>query len=117
MHKAGTITEMLALKGKIPEEVYLAALRLVTILDGMYGEERDIDKDDGGIVLFAENKADLEAFSRNYIPIGANRHEAVDIIQAKPEPYLNVLFLCNNEYGINLFLPVSIAPEIFLRDK
>ena len=112
MYKAGTVKEILALKEKMPEEVYFEALSIVTMLDIVYGENRDVDKDDGGFVFVAENKDDLNYFGINYMKLEKNLYEAVKLVRSKKEPYLNVFFLCNNEYGINLFIPMPIVPEI-----
>ena len=115
MYKAGTVKEIKEIEGKVPDRVYLEVLGIVTMLDQVYGEDRDIDNDDGGIVLVAENTGDLNYFSEHYMKFDSNRHEAVHLLHSEKESYLNVLYLCNNEYGINLFIPLSIAPKIFLR--
>jgi hypothetical protein len=46
--------------------------------------------------------------------LNENRHEAVTLVKCEGDPYINVLFLCNNEFGINVFLPVSVASHILL---
>ena len=116
MYKAGTVKEILALKEKMPEEVYFEALSIVTMLDIVYGENRDVDKDDGGFVFVAENKDDLNYFGINYMKLEKNLYEAVKLVKSQKEPYLNVFFLCNNEYGINLFIPMPIVPEIIFEN-
>jgi hypothetical protein len=113
MFKAGTVKELERVKEEIsglPEEVYLEALRVVTILDEVYGTERDVDKNDGGFALIAENVQDLALVSRQYVDVASNRHETVLIVQCEKELWINALFLCNNEFGINVLLPLSIAP-------
>ena len=100
----------------MPVEVYLTALRIVTILDGTYGADRDVDHGDGGFVLVVENVQDLAAVSQQYVDLNANRHEAVSLVQCEKEPYLNALFLSNNEFGINILMPLNIAPRVLLRD-
>ena len=110
--EAGTVKEMHQLQGKMPVEIYLTALRIVTILDGTYGADRDVDHGDGGFVLIAENVQDLAAISQQYVDLDSNRHEAVSPVQCENRPYINALFLCNNEFGINVLMPVSIAPSI-----
>ena len=76
MYKAGTVKEILALKEKMPEEVYFEALSIVTMLDIVYGENRDVDKDDGGFVFVAENKDDLNYFGINYMKLEKKLHRA-----------------------------------------
>ena len=117
MYKIGTIAEMSKLLGKISEEVYSSSLNIVTMLDERFGEDRDIDEDDGGIVLVAENKEDLEYFEKQYVELDSSLLEYVDLVKTQEEPYLNAFFLYNEyEYGITLFMPVSIAPEVLLRN-
>ena len=103
------------LQGKMPVEIYLTALRIVTILDGTYGVDRDVDNGDGGFVLIAENIQDIAAISQQYVDLNANRHEVVSLVQCGKEPYINALFLCNNEFGINVLMPASIAPTVLLK--
>lgn len=114
IYKAGTVTQMVGLRDKIPKEVYFCALRLATILDGFYGEERNIDSDDGGILVFLETMADVEEFCRIHMRMDGNNHEAVEWVHCEAGNYLNVFYLCNNEFGINVFLPVGIAPKNLL---
>ena len=113
MYQAGTVTEMLALKRQIPEEVYREALSIVTMLDEHFGEDRDVEEEDGGIVLIATNGEDLEYFSKRYLDPESGLFEYVELVKTGKEPYLNVFYLYNEyTYGISLFLPLSIAPRI-----
>ena len=117
MHKVGTVAEISALLEKIPEEIYSSILNIVTMLDERFGNDRDINEDDGGIVLVAENKEDLEYFEKQYVELDSSLLEYVDLVKTQEEPYLNAFFLYNEyEYGITLFMPVSIAPESLLRN-
>ena len=58
MLKAGTVAELesLNLEGKIPEEVCQEASKIVAMLEENFGEDRDVDFDDGGYVCIAESK-------------------------------------------------------------
>ena len=104
---------MLALKRQIPEEVYREALSIVTMLDEHFGEDRDVEEEDGGIVLIATNGEDLEYFSKRYLDPESGLFEYVELVKTGKEPYLNVFYLYNEyTYGISLFLPLSIAPRI-----
>ena len=112
MYKAGTVKEMLQIHGKVPEEIYLEVLRIVTILDNTYGADRDVDNRDGGFVLVAENVHDLALVNQQYVDVLSNRHEAVSVVQCGRNNWLNIFFLCNNEFGINVFMPLPIAPNV-----
>jgi hypothetical protein len=114
MFKAGTVAELkqLEVKGKIPEEVYQDALRIVTMLDEIFGEDRDVDFDDGGFIFIAESREDLEYFNQNCVELDSETLEYVELVSSATEPYLNAFFLYNEyEQGATLFVPVAIAPE------
>ena len=118
MYKVGTVAELesLEFEEKVPEEVYREALKVVSMLDENFGEDRDVDSDDGGFVFIAENKDDLDYFIQKCVGLPDLIFEYVELITSDKEPYLNVFFLVNEyEYGMTLFLPMSIAPEIFLK--
>jgi len=112
--KAGTVKEMQQLQGQVPAEIYPAALRIVTILDDTYGADRDVDNNDGGFVLIAENIQDITDIDQRYVSLNGNRHEIVDVVKCENKTYINAFFLCNNEFGINIFMPMNIAPHALL---
>jgi hypothetical protein len=119
MFKAGTVAELesLELEGKIPEEVYREALRVVAYLDDTFGATRDVDFDDGGYVAIAGSKEDLDYFAGNCVELESPALEYAELVPSEKEPYLNVFFLVNEyESGVTLFVPVSIAPERFLKE-
>jgi hypothetical protein len=119
MYKIGTVEEMdsLELQGKIPEEVYLEVRRVVSYLDETFGSERDVDYDDGGFVCVAENKDDLDYFAENCVELESPTLEYAELVPTEKEPYLNVFFLVNEyESGVTLFVPLSIAPEKFVKE-
>jgi hypothetical protein len=119
MFKTGTVAELesLELKGKIPEEVYQKVLRVVSYLDDTFGEDRDVEYDDGGFVCIAVNKEDLDYFAQNCVDLDSPALEYVELVPSDKEVYLNVFFLVNeHEVGITLFVPMSIAPERFLKE-
>jgi hypothetical protein len=119
MFKAGTVEELesLELKEKIPGEVYREILRVVSYLDDTFGAERDVNFDDGGFVFVAENKSDLEYFAENCVELESPTLEYIELVSSKKEPFLNAFFLVNEyESGVTLFVPMSIAPERFLRE-
>ena len=112
MFRLGKVSEMTQIKGKVPVAVYKEVLRIVTILDKYYGKDRDIYKNDGGFVFIAENKSDLNYFINNHIDPKAGSYEDIRIFRAENLQYFNILFLCNNEFSINLIFPVKLMPEL-----
>jgi hypothetical protein len=116
LFKVGTVAELesLELKEKIPEEVYREALRVVGYLDETFGKDREVDFDDGGYVCIAENEGDWDDFNKTMEGLGA---EYMTFVPTEKEPYLMAFFLYKEyEQGATLFLPVSIAPEKFLKE-
>lgn len=112
MFKLGKVSEVTQIKGKVPVAVYKEVLGIVTILDKYYGKDRGIYQNDGGFVFIAENKKDLDYFIQNHIDPEAGFYEDIRIIRAGSVQYFNILFLCNNEFSINLIFPVSLMPEL-----
>lgn len=113
MLKIGTVEEIKSsnLKKKIPKEVFQEVLKIITMLDDVYGSDRDVDKNDGGFVVIAENVQDIEAISHQYVALNSGLHQAVDVVKCKDGLYINAFFICNNEFGINVFMSTSIAPN------
>lgn len=100
----------------LPKEVLEVVTGIVAILDTYYGENRDVDNEDGGYVLIIQSEEDIEKLEEFDIYIDEEMYpEYVDKIKVEEgEDWINVLILCNNEFGISLIMPISIAPEILL---
>jgi hypothetical protein len=119
LYKAGTTKAMQKIREEasgVPKEVLNEALRVVKILDEVFGADRDVDLNDGGFVMIAENVQDLASIKEQREDLDWSQYEVVAVVQCAKEPWLNVLFLCNNEFGINIFMPASIAPSALRRD-
>jgi hypothetical protein len=114
--KAGTVKELSQFEGTIDRDKDKVALRIVAMLDETYGAGRDVDGGDGGFVLIAESVQDVSLIGQRYVKLDGSRHEAVDVVKCEKEPYINAFFLCNNEFGINVFMPMKIAPEALLSE-
>jgi hypothetical protein len=112
--KAGTVKELSQYEVKIDRDVYRSALHIVSILDEVYGAERDVDNADGGFVLIAENIQDVTNIGQRYVKLDSNQQEAVSVVKCEGIAYIDAFFLCNNEFGINVFMPMNIAPDVLL---
>jgi len=64
LYKIGTVTELenLDIGDMIPQEVYQEAYRIAKMLDENFGDDRNVDEDDGGFVLIIEKEEDLATF-------------------------------------------------------
>lgn len=71
-------------------------------------------RSDGGFIFIAENRSDLDYFIENHINPADRSFEDVQIFQTEREDYFNIFFLCNNEFSINLLMPVSFMPELLI---
>ena len=112
MIKLGTVKEFTNERQKLkalPEKVRREVQNLVEVLDEAYGPERNVDTDDGGYVLIAFDSADVKQIKKG-LNLGTGQEEAVDIIRTPDGEYLNALYLRNNEYGINIVMPLTLAP-------
>lgn len=117
MLKAGTVADMELLAGKMPQEVYREALNIVTMLDENFGEDRDVENDDGGFVAIIEDKESLDYFAHEYAKLDSPFREYIERIETSTEPYLNAFFLYHEyAFGITLLIPQSIAPEMLLKE-
>ena len=114
MYRSGTVVELSAVEPHISKEVYREALHIVAMLDEQFGEERDVENDDGGIVFIVSDEEGLASFGQRYPDLDRELFEYVELVESEKEPYLNVFYLYNEyAYGISLFLPLSIAPPVF----
>ena len=112
IYSFGTTNEAHSVRGKVLRAVYERALRIVSILDKYYGKNRDVYKNDGGFVFIAENVEDLSYFISHHIDPNNGSYEDAQIFRTKQGYYLDILFLCNNEFSINLLTPARLLPEI-----
>ena len=114
LYKFGTAKEVETLKDKIPYALYQVALNIVNVLDDNYGTDRDVDEEDGGFVVILQNIQDIEEATTEGIQLDEDMYEHVNLVKCENGDYINVLYLANNEFGINVFLPKDIAPTELL---
>jgi hypothetical protein len=87
------------------------------MLDEYFGKDRDVDFDDGGFLAIALDEEDLRYFAQTCVDLEAPGLEYVEYVPTERETYLNAFFLVNEyEYGMTLFVPMSIAPERLLKE-
>ena len=102
--------ELYNVRAKVPYEIYMEIENLTDILDGLYGKDRD-ENSDGGIIVIAEKKADLKTIIRDYASLEEFDCDGIDILTSRNENYLNLLYLRNNEYGVNVIIPERLLKE------
>ena len=104
IYKLGTASDLEKLASVDPL-VKETVLKNLVILDENYGVARDIDKDDGGYVLYVDFKASPDEVKvcfdhKQYKP------EYIDYIDSDP-PYCVSLFLVSNDFGVVLIAPLN----------
>lgn len=96
MIKIGTKKEI-ALARNLPVKVLKTVEWMVATLDEYYGEDRDIDSDDGGYILVVEDTEDFAEIKGLGIEIEKDViPEFVDVIHCEEENYTHSLILCSN---------------------
>ena len=108
IRKAADI-ETLGLRARLPDEVYNEVYRIARTLDELYGEQRSAESD-GGFIIVAEKKKDLKTIEAEYVSLNESDCEGEDIITTSNGSYVNQVYLCINEFCVNV-----IMPEKFLR--
>jgi hypothetical protein len=107
LHKIGTVKELEKVKRKIPSDVFRKILEIVTILDREYGADRNIDENDGGFVLFADDEAGI-AEAEKFVDIQKRTPEIVEQVVTE---YVNTLYVKTNEFTINLISKKTVTPK------
>ena len=99
-YKITTLTELEEIKEKLPDEVYGKIHDIIATLDREYGEKRTIDTSDGGYVVYADSREEIDEAIK-VMCFEKKTPELVDIIGG----YLNTLYLRHNEFGVNFIAP------------
>ena len=110
----GTVKEVKSIKCALPAELYQAAHGIVATLDAEYGADRDVYNSDGGCVLILGNVQDLREAAARYPQIYKGAHELMNLVKCASGDWVNALFLTGNEFGVDVFIPKAIAPQILL---
>lgn len=111
LYKIGTVEEIHALHGKVPEGILEKLYDCTVTLDKAYGTDRDY-LECGGYSIIAENPSDVEAVTQ-IIDLLQHPCEWVDRESAG---FLSALYLLNDDFSIVLFMPIAIAP-VALRNE
>ena len=87
-------------------------LQYTTILSTEYGDNRDVDHEDGGYVLYATPDTTTEEVRKAFDPNGCVP-EMVTRIDSCPA-YIYTLYLLSSDYGVVLVAPASVIPSELL---
>lgn len=113
LYRIGTQSEWMTLKGIIHYSIMEELKAYIDILDLEYGLERDY-MEVGGYAFVAETKDDLERVKEvlNY-----DTHPCEWAMRLWGSTgYVSALYLLNNEFSIQLYMPEHIAPKDILEE-
>jgi hypothetical protein len=102
VYKIGTLEQLEEVKKKLPREIYIEIYGIVDTLDREYGADRNIDKSDGGYVVYADNQDEIKDAIKS-MHLHKKMPELFDVIG--DDSYINTFYLKDNEYGINFIAP------------
>lgn len=92
----------------VPAEVRKETERILDILDNVYGDLRDAQRDDGGFILFCTeslSQSDLDEILEEY-KVRSDEAEYQDIVESqKGEAWEIRLYIITNDYGITMIFP------------
>lgn len=107
MIKIAHVREVEALEG-LPSEVVDVIRDAVIILDTEYGENRDVDRGDGGYVMFLESKDEIERLKDINIDAKMAIPEYTDGIMCNDgQVFASTLVLLSNDFGVIVVMPLG----------
>ena len=110
IHKIGNVKDISSIPNLSPE-ARKTLFEFANVLTQEYGEDRDIDKDYGGFILYAEEGTNIEEIKSQF---NYTEHTMEFIERSFTEPYIyTILFLTSCEYGVVIVMYASDAPEEF----
>lgn len=110
IHKLGKLKDIDLLPPMAPAIKHLI-LEKVKLISAAYGEDRNIDNDDGGFVLYcpygtSENELKEQFNYTSHIP------EFVEV----NDGICHALYLTNNEYSVSVIMHEEDLPEEFRKE-
>ena len=96
----------------ISSDVRDILLQYTTILSTEYGDDRAVDRGDGGYVLYATPDTTTEEVRKAFDPNGCVPEMIVRI--ASYPAYIYTLYLFSSDYGVVLVVPASAMPSEML---
>ena len=112
VYKLGNESDLANLPG-LDAGTFEILQELTSILSSEYGEDRDIDRDDGGYVLYAEPGTTALALRKKF---DYTKH-TIEYVNRQPrtDPMLCAAFyILQNEYTVVLVLAMDDAPDEIL---
>ena len=114
IYKIGNIRDMAFLPLQ-DDEVRQVIYQHARILSDEYGEYRDVDKDDGGYILYVKPGTSPQDI-KNSFDYSKATPEQVDVVETSTCKLFSALYMLNNEYSITLIMHEGDVPKEILED-
>lgn len=109
VYKFGNVKDLETLP-PIDSETYGVLFEFTSVLTSEYGEERDIDNDDGGYVLYAVPGTEAEEIKAIFDYTSHTIEYVNRTLQAEP-PLCSALYLLHNEFAVVIVMSIADAPK------
>ena len=110
--RIGTADEITSIKSLFPERVIEEVLTGAVVRDAEYGCDRDY-KETGGYSILAETREDIQKL-KDIVDYDA--HPCEWATKIGNTGYICALYILNDDFTIDVFMPQAIAPEAILND-
>lgn len=101
MIKIAKMSDMVKVKKLIPQKVSKAIEETLTILDEMYGEDRNIENELGGYAVILEGEKDIEKLKEVHLDIYQDFPEVIEKIEVSQNmTWIKLAFLLSSDYAI-----------------
>ena len=110
IYKLGGIQDMYKLP-KVDSATYERLLGLCAVLTTSYGDERDIDNDDGGFVIYVEPGTPIEDV-KDIFDYEAHTPECI----SNDEGICMISYILNNEYAVIIVMAREDIPKSILEE-
>ena len=108
LKKIGTMRELTEQAINLPEPAMTDMVTSLVVLDCEYGEERNY-YEEGGYNVIAETLEDVLQF-KEIVDFDTRPCEWA----IKRGNYVSALYLLNDDFGIIVFIPITVAPKAIL---
>lgn len=109
VYKLGNLKDLKSLPA-MDKVTYGTLFEFLNVLSNEYGEDRNIDNDDGGYVLYATPGTSPEEI-KTVFDFSAHTIEYVNrTLQAEP-PICSALFLIGNDFAVVIVMSIADAPK------
>lgn len=110
IYKLGNISDLIMLPS-LDENTYKNIYEFVSVLTYHYGEDRDIDHDDGGYILYVPKGTDINEVNE-FFDYTNNTIEYVN----KNGSVLCAMYCLDNDYAVVIIVSYDDAPIDFIKE-